>query len=96
MLSAPYVIILATRFKRDLKRVSKQGKDIDMLENIINVLANNKKLPTKNKDHALIGNYDGCRECHIEPDWLLIYKTDQQTKTLKLIRTGSHTELFKN
>ncbi|MCP5244598.1 MAG: type II toxin-antitoxin system YafQ family toxin [Burkholderiales bacterium] len=83
------------RFKRDLKRVHRQNKNIDKLEILINLIASRSSLPTKNKDHSLIGNYAGYRECHIEPDWLLIYRIDENRKSIILVRTGSHAELFR-
>jgi len=80
-------------FKKDLKRIKKRGKDIEKLKSIVKTLALKNPLPRKNKNHQLTGNYKGFHECHIEPDWLLIY---HQTKTtLTLTRTGSHADLFK-
>lgn len=80
-----------TRFKKDYKLAVKQGKDITKLKNILLLLVNEQELPLKYKDHWLI-NYDNCRECHIEPDWLLIYKIIDSE--LFLVRLGSHSELF--
>lgn len=84
----------ANTFKKDLKLVKKRGFNISKLIDIITVLQESRKLPTKYRDHRLIGNYNKHRECHIEPDWLLIYKIDK--KILELVRTGSHSDLFKN
>ncbi|SER13063.1 mRNA interferase YafQ [Nitrosomonas sp. Nm51] len=84
-----------SRFKRDLKRLHRQNKTIDKLELLINLIATCSPLPPKNKDHGLIGNYAGYRECHIEPDWLLIYRIDNKKKTIILVRTGCHAELFR-
>ncbi|MFI3141264.1 MAG: type II toxin-antitoxin system YafQ family toxin [Clostridia bacterium] len=81
-------------FKKDFKLIKKRGYDIKKLENIINLLSQNQPLPESNKDHALIGNYKGCRECHIEPDWLLVYEVNDQELVLYLLRTGSHSDLF--
>ena len=81
-----------TQFKRDVKRIKKQGKDTEKLKNIIQALLNSEKLPPKNKDHPLKGTLKDCRECHIEPDWLLIYRIEGSE--LCLVRTGSHAELF--
>jgi len=64
------------------------------MEMLVNLIAECKPLPQKNKNHNLIGNYAGCRECHIEPDWLLIYRIDEDEKMVILVRTGSHSELF--
>ena len=82
----------STQFKKDYKRVKKSGKNIAELRQVINKLATDENLEPKYRDHALVGNYSGCRECHIEPDWLLIYKNS--IIELTLIRTGSHSELF--
>lgn len=83
------------QFKKDLKLAKKQGKDLDKLFEVINILANGEKLDTKFKDHDLSGSYKGTRECHIEPDWLLIYEIDNNTLILMLYRLGTHSELFK-
>lgn len=69
-------IQFANQFKKDLKLAKKQGKDLDKLFEVINILVNGEKPDTKFKDHDLSGNYKGTRECHIEPDWLLIYEID--------------------
>jgi mRNA interferase YafQ len=85
------------RFKRDLKRVERQGRKIRDLKSIMSDLINEKPLAKKHRDHALKGNWKGRRECHIAPDWLLIYKLDQDEDGSEVItfeRTGSHTELF--
>lgn len=89
-----YEIRFTTQFKRDLKRVKKQGKDIETLFTVIETLANGEPLAAKYRDHDLTGNYKGCRECHVDPDWLLIYEIDNGTLVLMLYRTGSHAELF--
>lgn len=83
-----------TQYKRDLKLARKRGLDEDLLDEIILLLINGKPLPAKNKDHSLQGNYKGCRECHITPDWLLIYSIDNGINLLTLVRTGSHSDLF--
>ena len=82
----------STQFKKDYKRVNKSGKNVAELRQVINKLAIDEALEPKYYDYALVGNYSGCRECHIEPDWLLIYKNSDTE--LALIRTGSHSELF--
>ena len=69
-----YSIILTGKFRKHLKNLKKQNKDLKLLEKIISTLAKGEKLPSKNKDHKLVNNYDGARECHITPDWLLIYE----------------------
>lgn len=88
-------IQFTNQFKKDLKLAKKQGKDLDKLFEVINILANGEKLDTKFKDHDLSGNYKGTRECHIEPDWLLIYEIDNNALILMLYRLGTHSELFK-
>jgi len=88
-------IVRASKFKKDLKKLIKQRKDLDMLEKIIKTLRSKKPLPKKHCDHNLIGEWHGYRECHINPDWLLIYKIDDELKLLRLARTGSHSDLFK-
>jgi len=85
-------IIRSNQFKRDYKKLVKQGKNIGLLKTTIKLLVNNKDLSKKMLDHKLNGNWKGNRECHIQPDWLLIYKTTP-TK-LELVRTGSHSDLF--
>ena len=84
----------SNRFKSDLKLAKKQNKDLDKLFLIIEKLANLEKLDDKYKDHSLIGEYKGLRECHIEPDWLLIYYVENNTLILVLSRLGSHSDLF--
>ena len=82
------------QFKRDLKRTSRQGKNIDKLEAIVDQLAMGQSLAARHRDHVLSGNYSNHRECHINPDWLLVYQVDQHRGHLLLVRTGSHAELF--
>lgn len=89
-----YKIMATGRFKKDLKILIKRGYDMKLMENIVKKLANNEDLPAKNKDHSLSGNYAGLRECHITPDWLLIYEIDKDILYLTLTRTGSHSDLF--
>ena len=83
-----------TSFKKDFKRIIKRGYKAELLEEVIEMLANGQVLPEKYKDHSLIGNYADCRECHIEPDWLLIYKISNNELILYLTRTGTHSDLF--
>ena len=89
-----YEIERTPTFKMDFKLAQKQGLDLNKLKEIITLLANGEPLPPKNKDHQLKGNYKGHRECHIEPDWLLIYKIQDDMLILTLVRTGSHSKLF--
>ena len=81
-------------FKKDYKRIVKRGYDMRLLEKVIELLANQNPLPEKNRDHQLSGDYAGCRECHITPDWLLIYEVADEELILYLTRTGSHSDLF--
>lgn len=87
-------IYYTNQFKKDYKKVKKQKKDIGKLRIVVEKLATKEKLEPKYKDHALIGNWKGFRDCHLEPDWLLIYKATEEILILE--RTGSHSELFKN
>lgn len=83
-----------TLFKKDFKRIKKRGYDISRLEKIVELPANEVPLPEQFKDHNLSGNYNGFRECHIAPDWLLIYQVNNNELVLVLSRTGSHSDLF--
>lgn len=80
--------------KKDVKRMKKRGKDISMLTSVLNILATGKKLPDKHRDHKLTGDMSSFREYHIEPDWLLIYRIENDTLTLIATETGSHADLF--
>ena len=86
-------IIYTTQFKKDFKRIQKQNKDITKLKTIISSLVNGQILDQKHKDHPLSGKWKNHRDCHIEPDWILIYRLTSDS--LFLERTGSHSELFK-
>lgn len=83
-----------TSFKIDYKKIVKRGYHTKLIEDIIQKLANGEQLPEKNKDHSLSGDYVGCREYHITPDWLLIYEIDHGELILYLTRTGTHSDLF--
>ena len=89
-----YRIVQTGKFKKDLKTAIKRGYNIALLEIVIDILASGQELPAKYKDHRLIGNYKGCRECHITPDWLLIYEIHGNELFLYLTRTGTHNDLF--
>lgn len=93
-----YTIEFMNSFKKGHKKVKKQGKDLKKLYSIIETLANGESLEPKYKDHALISDkyYKNCRECHIESDWLLIYKYNNDKLILVLVETGSHSDLFVN
>ena len=79
-------------FKRDIRKMVKRAKNLEKLYAVIELLAEGARLPTKYRDHNLTGNWQGCRECHVEPDWLLIYEINDNS--LFLERTGSHSDLF--
>lgn len=89
-----YTVKATTQFKKDYKLAIKRGLKIGLLEQIIASLADDVALPDKNKDHALTGNWNGYRECHILPDWLLVYRIDGDVLVLTLARTGAHSDLF--
>jgi len=84
----------STRFKKDYKAIVKRGYDVLLLKKVINLLVQEKVLPQQNLDHPLLGDYARHRECHITPDWLLIYKIEKDIMTLSLTRTGTHSDLF--
>ena len=89
-----YKIRPSAKFQRDLKRMQKRGYYITLLKDVLNFLVNGEILPIKYKDHNLSGNFKGCRECHITPDWLLIYEISDDELILYLTRTGTHSDLF--
>lgn len=89
-------IVLSTQFRKDLKLARKRHLPEEKLNEIVFKLANDEELPISNHDHALTGDKIGYRECHIQPDWLLIYnKVEGEIQILNLFRTGSHSDLFK-
>lgn len=88
-------IILTNQAEKDLKRAKKQDKNLDFSFDIVNLLIKQESLPERNKDHNLSGNYANYRECHILPDWLIIYRVEKSLNQLIIYRTGSHSELFK-
>ena len=83
-----------SRFKKDYRRMMKRGCDPALFEYVLGELVNERQLPEKYRDHALTGNYAGHRECHIQPDWLLVYLIEKDTLTLTLTHTGTHSDLF--
>lgn len=89
-----YTVKPTTRFQKDLKRVQRRGYKISLLTDIIKKIAKGELLPEQYRDHALTGSYAGCRECHITPDWLLIYEIFEGDLILYLTRTGTHSDLF--
>ncbi|EFC90951.1 addiction module toxin, RelE/StbE family [Dethiosulfovibrio peptidovorans DSM 11002] len=83
-----------SQFRKDYKLAFKRGLKIELIEDVISILAMAEELPPKNRDHALSGNWTGHRECHIQPDWLLIYRVEASVLVLTLTRTGTHADLF--
>ena len=90
-----YEVKFTNQFKKDLKLAKKQNKDLDRLYEVIGILADGGTLDARYRDHDLFGNYKGTRECHIEPDWLLVYEIRNEVLVLMLYRLGTHAELFK-
>ena len=87
-------IVWTTQFKKDYKLAMKRHLDIELLDNIIRSLSRGETLPERNKAHALTGDWIGHRECHILPDWLLVYRVEDDVLVLTLARTGTHSDLF--
>lgn len=87
-------IVPSNQFKKDLKLAMKRGLKLDNLQTVINILASQQQLDEKYRDHNLIGEYRDFRECHIEPDWLLVYRINEDELELFLFRTGTHSDLF--
>lgn len=94
MRKTKYIVKPTTQFKKDFKLAMKRSMKIELLEEVIAMLAMGETLPDKHKDHALTGNWVGHRECHILPDWLLIYRFEDEVLVLTLARTGTHSDLF--
>ena len=87
-------IVWTNQFKKDYKLALKRHLDVDLLDNIIRTLSRGEPLPEKNRDHAFTGDWIGHRECHIQPDWLLIYRIEDDVLVLTFARTGNHSDLF--
>lgn len=92
-MSKKYTLLTSTAFKRDYKKMQKRNYDMSLLNDVIETLLSGNRLPEKNKDHALTGDWAGHRECHIQPDWLLVYKIFENDIVLTLLRTGTHSDL---
>lgn len=90
-----YSLVLSGKFKKSLKLAKKRGLNIELLDSIVEKLLNGIPLDEKHRDHPLSGNYKGFRECHIQPDWLLIYLIEDDILTLTLVDTGTHADLFR-
>lgn len=91
-----YLVKVTAAFRKDYKRALKRGLDIALLDRIVAALADGRPLPPRHRDHALTGDWVGWRECHIQPDWLLVYLIEDDILVLTLTRTGSHSDLFGN
>ena len=87
-------LVTTAQFRKDLKRIRKRGYDLSKLDDVLQTLLREDLLPAKRRDHALTGDYAGFRECHVEPDWLLIYAIDKGQLILTASRTGTHSDLF--
>ena len=87
-------LVTTGQFRKDYKRVKKRGYDMNLLEEVIELLLHEQPLDERYRDHGLVGNYIGFRECHILPDWLLIYAADKEKLILTASRTGTHSDLF--
>lgn len=94
MKDTKYIVKTTTQFKKDFKLAKKRGLKMELLREVITVLAMGETLPEKNKDHALTGNWIGHRECHILPNWLLVYRLEDEVLVLTLTRTGTHSDFF--
>lgn len=89
-----YKIQTTNRFEKDVIRCKKRGLELDKLKEVMSLLAENGKLPIRYKPHKLLGKYSGCWECHIQPDWLLIWRQNNNELTLLFLNTGTHSDLF--
>lgn len=87
-------IVWTRAFKKDYKLAIKRGMKIELLDDIIRLLSRGEDLPEKSRDHTLVGDWEGFRECHILPDWLLVYRLEDNMLVLTLTRTGTHSDLF--
>ena len=94
MFTVMYQLLYTNRFKKDVKRAVKRGYDLSLLEKVINLLQETGNLSSEYKHHILSGSYAGKHECHIKPDWLLIWEQNDNTLTLLLLSTGTHSDLF--
>ena len=94
MRATKYTVKYTNRFKQDYKRALRRGMKIELLEQTVALLAMGEPLPEKSRDHALSGSWAGFRECHILPDWLLIYRKEEEILILTLVRSGTHSDLL--
>ena len=91
-----YQVKFTTAYKKSYKLMKKRGLNLSLLDEVVDLLRQGKQLDKKYRDHNLSGNFNGFRECHIQPDWLLIYLIEIDVLTLTLVDTGSHSDIFKN
>lgn len=91
-----YEVRFTSAFKKSYKLMKKRGLDISLLDKVIDTLRQGKSLDEKYRDHGLTGNFEGFRECHIKPDWLLVYLIENDILTLTLVDTGSHSDIFRS
>ena len=89
-----YIVKFTTTYKKSYKLMKKRGLDLSLLDNVVDTLRQSKQLDTKYHDHALRGKFKGFRECHIKPDWLLVYLIENDILTLTLVDTGTHADIF--
>ena len=89
-----YTVKFTTVFRKDYKKAKKRRLPLEKLKEVVDLLAMGQPLPERNRDHALTGDWVGHRECHIQPDWLLIYRIEEDVLVLTMTRTGTHSELF--
>ena len=87
-------LLYTNQFRKDYRKVAKRGYQMSKLDDVLNKLKNEEQLETKYEDHALKGDQKGNRECHIEPDWLLVYKVDKGNLILTALQTGTHSDIF--
>lgn len=90
----PRIPVTQSAFERDVNRLRKRGKNMSRLFEVIEILCQRRPLESRHRDHALTGDWKGYRDCHIEPDWVLIYRVDDTAREVILARTGSHADLF--
>ena len=89
-----YAVSIAGQFRKNIKEMQKRGFNLSLLDEIVEKIANREKLESKYRDHGLSGIYKGFRECHIKPDWLLLYLVDDEEQVITLVNTGTHSDLF--
>ena len=94
MTETKFIVKTTAEFRREYKLAMKRGMKMELLDNVVDILAMGETLPEKYRDHALTGNWLGHRECHIQPDWLLVYRIEKNVLVLNLVATGTHSDIF--